>query len=146
MDARKLARQCLELADSKKAEDIIILDVRKLTSITEYFVIATGSSDPHVRAIVDEVSDKLRDDHGLRPRATESDIQSKWIVLDYDDVIVHVMKPDVRERYDLESLWSDAPRVKPRKKKSDMPIPARPVEKAPRKRKSPKSKSVAAGQ
>jgi ribosome-associated protein len=119
MDARKLARQCLELADSKKAEDIVILDVRKLTSITDYFVIATGSSDPHVRAVVDEIAEKLRVDYDLRPRATDGTVQSKWIVLDYDNVIVHVMRPDVRVHYDLENLWSDAPQVKPRKKKTE---------------------------
>src|ERR1700674_4606663 len=115
MDSRKLASLCRELADNKKAEDIAILDVRELSSVTDYFVIASGSSEPHLRAIVDEITDKLRDDHQLRPKAIDGTLQTAWIVLDYFDVIVHVMRRDARERYDLETLWGDAPRVKLRK-------------------------------
>ncbi|HPC59138.1 MAG TPA: ribosome silencing factor [Verrucomicrobiota bacterium] len=118
MDPRKLARLCRELADNKKAEDIVILDVRKLSSVTDYFVIASGTSEPHLRAIVDEISDKLRDDHGLRPRAVDGTLHAAWIVLDYFDVIVHIMRQDLRERYDLETLWGDAPRLKPARKKT----------------------------
>ncbi len=116
MDSRKLALVCLKLADNKKAEDIAILDVRELSSVTDYFVIASGSSEPHLRAIVDEITDKLREEHHLRPKAIDGTLQAAWIVLDYFDVIVHVMRQDVRERYDLETLWGDAPRVKPRKR------------------------------
>ena len=116
MDSRKLALLCRELADNKKAEDIVILDVRELSSVTDYFVIAAGTSEPHLRAIVDEINDRLREDHGLRPKAIDGTSQAAWVVLDYFDVIVHVMRADVRERYDLETLWGDAPRVKPRKR------------------------------
>jgi ribosome-associated protein len=115
MDARKLALLCRELADNKKAEDVVILDVRKLSSVTDYFVIASGSSEPHLRAIVDEIADKVREDHDLRPRAIDGTLQASWVVLDYFDVIVHVMRQDVRDRYDLETLWGDAPRVRARK-------------------------------
>ncbi len=116
MDSRKLALLCREFADNKKAEDIVILDVRELSSVTDYFVIATGSSEPHLRAIMDEITDTLREDFHLRPRAVDGTLQTAWIVLDYFDVIVHVMRQDVRERYDLETLWGDAPRVKARGK------------------------------
>ena len=116
MDSRKLALLCRELADNKKAEDIVILDVRELSSVTDYFVIASGTSEPHLRAIVDEITDRLREDYGLRPKAIDGTLQAAWVVLDYFDVIVHVMRADVRERYDLETLWGDAPRVKPRKR------------------------------
>ena len=116
MDSRKLALLCRELADNRKAEDIVILDVRKLSSVTDYFVIATGTSEPHLRAIVDETTDRLREDCDLRPNAIDGAFRTAWVVLDYFDVIVHVMRTDVRERYDLETLWGDAPRVKPRKK------------------------------
>ena len=115
MDSRKLALLCRELAEEKKAEDIVILDVRELSSVTDYFVIASGTSEPHLRAIVDEITDKLRDEHGVRPKAIDGTLQTAWVVLDYFDVIVHVMRGDVRDRYDLETLWGDAPRVKPRK-------------------------------
>ena len=116
MDSKKLAQLCREFADNKKAENIVILDVRKLSSVTDYFVIASGTSEPHLRAIVEEVTGQLRDEHGVRPLRTDGSIQGAWVVMDFFDVIVHVMRADVRERYDLESLWGDAKRVKPRKK------------------------------
>lgn len=118
MESRELALHCRELADSKKAEDLVILDVRTISSITDYFVIATGTSEPHLRAIVEAIREPLEEEHGLKPRATDGSLQTSWVVLDYFDVIVHVMRADVRERYDLESLWSDAPRVRARKRPS----------------------------
>jgi ribosome-associated protein len=115
MDSKKLALLCRELADNKKAEDIVILDVRELSSVTDYFVIASGTSEPHLRAIVDEITDTLREDHDVLPRAVDGTLQTAWVVMDFFDVIVHVMRKDVRERYDLETLWGDAPRVKAKK-------------------------------
>jgi ribosome-associated protein len=116
MDSRKLALLCRELADNRKAENITVLDVRELSSVTDYFVIASGTSEPHLRAIVDEIQDKIREEHELRPRAVDGTLQTAWVVLDYFDVIVHVMRQDVRERYDLEGLWGDAPCLKPRRR------------------------------
>jgi len=116
MDSRKLALLCRTLADDKKADDIVILDVRELSSVTDYFVLASGTSEPHLRAIVDQITEKLQDEFGLRPRAIDGTFQAAWVVLDYFDVIVHVMRGDVRQRYDLETLWGDAPRVRVRKK------------------------------
>jgi ribosome-associated protein len=118
MDARKLALRCRELADNKKAENIVILDVREVSSITDYFVVATGTSEPHLRAIVDEIRETLKEDHDLQPRATDGTLQTSWVVLDYFDVIVHVMRADVREHYNLEGLWGDVPRVRTRQKAS----------------------------
>jgi ribosome-associated protein len=116
MDSRKLALLCREFADNKKAEDIVILDVRKISSVTDYFVIASGTSEPHLRAIVEEITGKLRDEDGVRPRAVDGTVHGAWVVLDFFDVIVHIMRHDVRERYDLEGLWGDAAQVKPKKK------------------------------
>jgi ribosome-associated protein len=116
MDSRKLALLCREFADNKKAEDIVILDVRKLSSVTDYFVIASGTSEPHLRAVVSEITDRLREDHDLRPMRLDGTLQGAWVVLDFFDVIVHVMRADAREHYDLESLWGDAKAVNPRKK------------------------------
>lgn len=116
MDAKKLALLCQELAENRKAEQVVILDVRKVSSVTDYFVIASGTSEPHLRAISEEITDRLRDEHEVRPRAVDGTLQTAWLVLDYFDVIVHVMRSDARKRYDLESLWGDAPRIKPRAK------------------------------
>ena len=111
MDSKKLALLCRKLAENKKAERVAILDVRKISSVTDYFVIVSGGAQPHLRAIANEIQDKLRLDHHLRPHSVESDASAAWQVLDYLDVIVHVMRADLREKYDLESLWGDAPRV-----------------------------------
>jgi ribosome-associated protein len=116
MDSKKLALLCRDLADNRKAENIVVLDVRAISSVTDYFVVASGTSEPHLRAITDEITGKLRDEHDVRPRAVDGTLQTAWVVLDYFDVIVHVMRADVRERYNLEGLWGDAPELKPRKK------------------------------
>lgn len=121
MDSKKLALLCRELADNKKAENILVLDVRKLSSVTDYFVIASGASQPQLRAIVEEIHSKLRDEHDLRPARTEGATTGSWVVLDYFDVIVHVMHSETRARFDLEGLWGDAKPVtpaKPRAKKT----------------------------
>ena len=115
MDAKKLALLCRELADNRKAENTVILDVRQLSSVTDYFVICTGTSEPHLRAIVDEIMDTLREEHAVRPRAMDGALHTAWVVLDFFDVMVHVMRAEVREHYDLEGLWGDAPRVRARK-------------------------------
>src|SRR5271169_3908067 len=117
MDSKKLARLCREFADNKKAENILALDVRKLSSVTDYFVIATGTSQPHLRAIVEEINSKLRDEHDVRPVRTDGMASGSWVVLDYFDVIVHVMHTDTRKHYDLEGLWGDAKPFKPAKPK-----------------------------
>jgi ribosome-associated protein len=112
MDSRKLALLCRELADNKKAENCVVLDVHEVSSITDYFVIASGTSEPHLRAISGEIIDRLRDDYELRPRAVDGNWQAAWLVIDYFDVIVHIMRTEVREHYDLEGLWGDAPRLR----------------------------------
>ena len=115
MDSKKLALLCRDLAENKKAEEIVVLDVSKVSSVTDYFVVASGTSEPHLRAIVSEITDKLRDEYDVRPNAVDGSLHAAWVVLDFFDVIVHVMRSDVRERYDLETLWGDAAKVKPRK-------------------------------
>lgn len=118
MDSNKLAMLCRTLADNKKAEDILVLDVAKISSITDYFVIVSGSSEPHLRAIAEEITETLKADHHVTARAQDGTLQTGWLVLDFFDVIVHVMRSEVRKRYDLESLWGDAPKVKvPRARK-----------------------------
>ena len=136
MDSKQLALRCRELADNKKAENITVLDVRKLSSVTDYFVIASGTSQPHLRAIVDEITRGLRDEDDLRPTRAEGANTGTWVVLDYFDVIVHLMHAETRARYDLESLWGDAKEVKPPKPRA----PRTPKAKA-KAAASPKSKA-----
>ena len=115
MESQKLAQLCRDFADNKKAENIAVLDVRKLSSVTDFFVIATGTSQPHLRAIVEEITSRLRDEHNLRPARVEGATGGMWVVLDFFDVIVHVMHTETRARYDLEGLWGDAKPLKARK-------------------------------
>ncbi|HUR45250.1 MAG TPA: ribosome silencing factor [Candidatus Saccharimonadales bacterium] len=116
MDSKQLALLCRDLAENRKGENIVVLDVHEVSSIADYFVMVSGTSEPHLRALSEEISDKLREEHDLRPKSIDGSLQTAWLVLDYFDVIVHIMKADVRERYDLEGLWGDAPKVKPKKK------------------------------
>ena len=104
-----------------------MLDVSEVSTVTDYFVIASGTSEPHLRAVVDEITDKLRDEHGLRPRAVDGTLKTAWVVLDFFDVIVHVMRKDVRERYDLETLWGDAPKLNTAKPAKAVKTPKAPV-------------------
>ena len=127
MESRKLAQLCRTLADDKKAEDVVVMDVHDLSSVTDYFVIATGTSEPHLRAIASNISDTLAETHGQRPAAVDGSPKANWVVLDYFDVIVHVMRKETREKFDLEGLWSDAPRVPAsRKRASKKTAPAAP--------------------
>ena len=116
MDSKKFALLCRDLAENRKAENIVVLDVRKISSITDFFLIASGTSEPHLRAISDEITEKLREEHDVRPRAIDGNLQGGWLVLDYFDVIIHLMRADLREHYDLEGLWGDAPQVRSRAK------------------------------
>jgi ribosome-associated protein len=129
MDSKKLAGLCRELADHRKADNIVVLDVRDLSSVTDYFVIASGTSEPHLRAIVEEITDGLREQHDLRPVRTDGSLQGAWVVLDFFDVIVHVMRADARERYDLEGLWGDAARLKAKGKPAKIKLNHRPAAK-----------------
>ena len=112
MEAKQLALLCRELVDNRKAEDIVVLVVRELSSITDYFLICSGTSEPHLRAIADELATKLERDHGITPHAADGSLSSGWLVIDLFDVIVHIMHHEARKRYDLETLWGDAPKVK----------------------------------
>lgn len=95
------------ILDDKKAEDVRVLDVRGLSTITDYFIIASGHSGPQLKAMAGELEKTTRDEQArLRGRAGTH--ASEWIVLDYFDIIVHLFLPDSREFYDLESLWADA--------------------------------------
>jgi len=101
----------MELADNRKAENIVALDVRKLTSVADYFIICSGLSEPHLKAIINEIRDHVFKKYGVHPRCMDGMVGTSWVVLDYYDVVVHVMRDDTRQRYDLESFWGDALRL-----------------------------------
>jgi ribosome-associated protein len=110
-DTRDLATLCAELADLHKAENICVLDVRGVSSITDYFVLATGNNEPHVRAIWNEITRRIKELHSISARTPEGGRENKWVVVDYYDVVVQVMHRDQRSQYDLDGLWNDAPQV-----------------------------------
>jgi ribosome-associated protein len=122
MDSKKLAMLCRDFADNKKAENLVVLDVRKLSSVTDFFVIASGTSQPHLRAIVEEITSELRDEHDVRPMRMDGATTGNWVVLDFFDVIVHVMHTETRERYDLEGLWGDAKPVRAAKTRKKVAV------------------------
>lgn len=94
----------------KQAEDIVILDLRKLTSLADFFIVATGSVDVHVKAIVDHVERSIRSSAPhLKPMHVEGYSHLNWVLLDYGDVVVHVFRDESRRYYQLEKLWGDAP-------------------------------------
>ncbi len=96
-------------ADDKKAQDIVELDLRGVVGYTDYFVIATGTSERQVKAIHDGIHLGMKDEHGILPRRVEGVSESRWILMDYLDVVVHVFTAQTREYYRLEQLWGEAP-------------------------------------
>ena len=88
-----------------------MLDLRGISTLTDFFVICSGTSEPHLKAIAGEIETKLREDYDTRPAAVDGFPASQWIVLDYLQVIVHVLHREKRDFYSLEDLWSDAPRL-----------------------------------
>lgn len=108
--ARDLAVQCARLAASKKAEEIVILEVGKFLVVTDYFVICHGKNRRQIHAIVDAILKDLRA-AGVDRRGLEGYHPGNWVLLDYGDVVVQVFDRETRDYYDLEVLWGDAPRV-----------------------------------
>ena len=107
---RVLAQLALDAALDKRALDVVVMDLRGISGEVDYFVLATGESDLQIKAIVDGVVDRLRTEAGERPVSREGQPgTSRWIVLDYFDLAVHVFDPELRAHYDLERLWGDAP-------------------------------------
>ncbi|HLB34244.1 MAG TPA: ribosome silencing factor [Chthoniobacterales bacterium] len=107
----QLALCCVDAALDKKAEDPVILDLRGISSFTDFFVVLTGTSEPQIKAIAGSIRDRMRKEHGLHPLSDDAYPGSQWIVVDYGSVVVHVFHNTLRGVYDLESLWGDARRV-----------------------------------
>ncbi|MGB9812513.1 MAG: ribosome silencing factor [Thermovenabulum sp.] len=104
---KEIALQAAKILDEKKAKDIVILDISRLTVMADFFVIASGNNAIHVRALADEVEEKLSL-YSIFLRGKEGYKEARWVLLDYGDVIIHIFNEPDREYYDLERLWADA--------------------------------------
>ena len=108
MNSEQLSDLVVDALDDIKAQDIVRLDVRDMTTVTDYMVVASGTSNRHVKALVDNVAEKAKE-AGHRPIGIEGEDGGEWVLLDLQDTLVHVMLPKVREFYNLEKLWSLRP-------------------------------------
>jgi ribosome-associated protein len=109
-DAAELAHRIVDVASDKKGSDIVLLRTAELTTMADYFVIASGRSERQVQALSRAIIDELRDD-GVRPLGVEGLSSARWVLVDYGSVIVHLFSPEEREYYGLERLWSKAAQV-----------------------------------
>jgi ribosome-associated protein len=109
--SEQLARHLAAVADSKKAEDVIVLDMRELVAYTDFLAICTARNERQARAIVDEVRVRVKREAGLLPGGVDGGGEAGWTILDYLDCVLHVFTPEARERYGLEELWRDAPHL-----------------------------------
>lgn len=108
MNSEKLCDLVIEALEDIKALDIVKLDVREMTSVTDWMIVASGTSNRHVKAAVDTVSETVKA-AGHRPSGIEGESGAEWVLLDLQDALVHVMLPTIREFYNLEKLWSIKP-------------------------------------
>ncbi|HEU4598458.1 MAG TPA: ribosome silencing factor [Solirubrobacterales bacterium] len=109
--SEQLVRHLAGIADSKKAEDLVVLDMRQLVAYTDFLLICSARSERQARAIVDEVRLRVKREAGLLPGGVDGGGEGGWTILDYLDCVLHVFTPEARERYGLEELWRDAPRL-----------------------------------
>jgi ribosome-associated protein len=107
----ELARRIATIVDGKQGADIVALDVRELVGYTDYLLIATARNERQAKAIHDEVHLRLKKDDGLLPARTEGEAEGRWVLIDYLGCVVHLMVPEMRDRYRLERLWGEADRL-----------------------------------
>lgn len=106
VEADDLKRLVLQILEDAKAQSVNALDVHQLTDVTDVMIIASGTSDRHVRAMASQVRDRVREEAGIRPIGVEGESEGDWVLIDLGDVVVHLMRPETREYYDLERLWN----------------------------------------
>ncbi len=111
MQSKDRAVLCAAYALEKKAFEVRILEVKGISTLTDYLLIASGSSDRQVQAVAESVRAGMKNDHASAPMAVEGMNEGRWILLDYGDVMVHVFQKPVRDFYDLDGLWSEAPEI-----------------------------------
>lgn len=111
IQGEELAQACARIARDMKAEDVEILDLRGISSVADFFVLASANSQPHLRAVGRELSGRIAEEEGVKPTYREGNTESAWLVVDYIDVMVHVFLQETREFYQLEKLWKDSGRI-----------------------------------
>lgn len=111
MKGLELSTAIAKILDDKKAQDVKVLKIQDLTVVTDYIVIATGTSTTQVKALADEVDFKLNELYQLQPTRVEGYESKNWILMDYDTVIVHVFHPEARNYYNLDKLWADGEEI-----------------------------------
>ena len=111
MTSEELAQRCAALALDKQALNVVALDLRGISTFTDFFVICSGASEPQLRAISSGITDGIQEENNIKPNAVDGYPTSQWLVVDYGSVVVHVFHQVKREIYSLEDLWSDAPRL-----------------------------------
>ncbi|MEO0453662.1 MAG: ribosome silencing factor [Verrucomicrobiota bacterium] len=107
----QIAHDCVEWADDKKAEDIVLLDLSELDGPALLFLICHGQSTPQLKAIVDSIESGMSEKHQLKPFARDGKRSSDWMVLDYGALMVHILSKEMRDKYELEELWCDSEKI-----------------------------------
>ena len=107
-EVQDLARQIVEIASDRQASDIVLLDLRRISLLADYFVICSGTSERQITALRDDIVEELRNNAHRRPARREGTPASGWVLLDYGDIVVHIFAPAERDYYQLEELWADA--------------------------------------
>jgi len=110
LDSLEKVKLALKTALDKKAEEPVVIDLRGFSSLADFFLILTASSDTHARTVADEIRRRFKE-RGILPVSLEGYDNANWILIDFGDLIVHIFKPEFRELYNLESLWLDAPKL-----------------------------------
>jgi ribosome-associated protein len=108
IETMELARHIVNLIADKKGENIVLLDIRGQTLISDYFILCSGNSERQLKAIADGIGESLAETLQIKPRHTEGAPSTGWILMDFADIIVHIFTPNTRAFYDLEGLWSEA--------------------------------------
>ena len=111
IDSESMARLLAAAADAKKAEDVVALDMRSLVGYTDFLIVCTARNERQAKAIHDDVYLRLKRDEGLLPADVEGEAEGRWVLMDYLDCVLHVFVPELRERYRLDVLWAEAPRL-----------------------------------
>jgi len=115
-DSKEKSIFCAQAALEKKAFNVTILELKKVSSLTDYFLICSGRSDRQVQAIAQSIEEKMGE-QGVQPLGEEGKREGRWVLMDYDDVVIHIFYDQVRLYYDLEGLWIEAPRINPPEEK-----------------------------